>query len=1048
VDETHRRVLRRLTFNWAPTADDVWKPAPFHVTGLHEGAIDTVLSGFGEAREADDSSPIGVVVLGQRGAGKTHLLGVVREAVQADGGYFFLVNLYDTLAFWRSTVLSILDGLTREVDGGNSQLHTFTSRLAERVGAPRNVRRAVAGEAMVSRPVLDAFVDLLRKSDRQVAVDCQDTMRALVLRASDDPHAQDIGHTYLCSNDEEEPGERTEWGIRRGKRTAQEIVKDISRLLALTGPTLIAVDQIDLLIAQSVKSVAGASQEQWAQTLVIEQIAGGLMSLREVTRRTVTVVTCLPAAWEEIRNRATDTVQDRFTTPVRIERVAVANFGQDLVEKRFQDRFRQLSFTPPYSTWPILPAAFDTPQEFTPRELLVRIDAHIKKCLNTGVITDLPELDGAATIDSAVQPTVRTARIEEPERPTQDLGQFDRQFEELRAAAEPAAAVAEQTEDVEMPPLLAAGLAAWIDEQGTAGQLFSVDPHPGQKPALHARLRQSLEGDLEDEAHWGFRAINYVHGNGVLNRLRNASTGAGLTEGVQKRRLFVLRNKPYASSKATQLFLRSFEQAGGLTLPISEDDVRRLIALRNLREMHREDQDLLLAWLRERRPTQQITFLRDALKGVVTEPVIGGAASAPGAELVAEAAMPADSLMLGVAEDSGAPVTISLEALRRHTAIFAGSGSGKTVFIRRLIEECALQGVSTIVLDPNNDLARLGDAWPEPPAAWGPGDAAKATDYLANTEVIVWTPRRENGRPLAFQPLPDFGSVIDDPDEFAVAIDAAVGALTPRAKVDGSTNKAHLGRAVLQEAMRAYAKGGGRNLKGFIDLLANLPEGVSELENAEKLASDMSQTLYAATVIDPLFGGKGAPVDPGLLLTPTAGKRARVSVISLIGLEGDEQRQSFVNQLQLALFSWIKRHPAGDRPLGGLFVMDEAQNLAPSGALTACTQSTLALASQARKYGLGLVFATQAPKGIHNRITGNAVTQLYGLLGNPVQIGAARELAKMKGGDVPDIARLRQGQFYATVEGEAFQKLQSPLCLTHHPKSPLTPEEVLDRAKS
>jgi DNA helicase HerA-like ATPase len=129
-------------------------------------------------------------------------------------------------------------------------------------------------------------------------------------------------------------------------------------------------------------------------------------------------------------------------------------------------------------------------------------------------------------------------------------------------------------------------------------------------------------------------------------------------------------------------------------------------------------------------------------------------------------------------------------------------------------------------------------------------------------------------------------------------------------------------------------------------------------------------------------------------------------------------------------------------------VMDEAQNLAPSGALTACTQSTLALASQARKYGLGLVFATQAPKGIHNRITGNAVTQLYGLLGNPVQIGAARELAKMKGGDVPDIARLRQGQFYATVEGEAFQKLQSPLCLTHHPKSPLTPEEVLDRAKS
>lgn len=98
---------------------------------------------------------------------------------------------------------------------------------------------------------------------------------------------------------------------------------------------------------------------------------------------------------------------------------------------------------------------------------------------------------------------------------------------------------------------------------------------------------------------------------------------------------------------------------------------------------------------------------------------------------------------------------------------------------------------------------------------------------------------------------------------------------------------------------------------------------------------------------------------------------------------------------------------------------------------TACTQSTLALASQARKYGLGLVFATQAPKGIHNRITGNAATQLYGPLTNPVQVGAAREMAKMKGGDVPAIARLGQGQFYVAIEGATFQLIQTPLCLTH-----------------
>src|SRR5690606_2042944 len=145
------------------------------------------------------------------------------------------------------------------------------------------------------------------------------------------------------------------------------------------------------------------------------------------------------------------------------------------------------------------------------------------------------------------------------------------------------------------------------------------------------------------------------------------------------------------------------------------------------------------------------------------------------------------------------------------------------------------------------------------------------------------------------------------------------------------------------------------------------PDGVTDLDSEGRMAAEMAQTLKAKKVTDPLFGGRGEAVDPGELLTPARGKRARVSVISLVGLPDDEQRQSFVGQLQMALFAWAKKHPAGDRPLGALLVMDEAQTFAPSGASTPCTKSTLALASQARKYGLGLVFATQAPKGLHNR---------------------------------------------------------------------------------
>lgn len=149
----------------------------------------------------------------------------------------------------------------------------------------------------------------------------------------------------------------------------------------------------------------------------------------------------------------------------------------------------------------------------------------------------------------------------------------------------------------------------------------------------------------------------------------------------------------------------------------------------------------------------------------------------------------------------------------------------------------------------------------------------------------------------------------------------------------------------------------------------------------------------------------------------------------------------------MALFSWIKQHPANDRPLGGLFVMDEAQTLASSGRATASTESTLKLVSQARKYGLGLLFATQSPRGLHNHIPGNATTQFFGLMNSPTQIDAARTLARAKGGDVPDIARLSAGEFYLAAEGRGPQKIRTPMCLSYYPPSPLTEEEVITRAR-
>jgi hypothetical protein len=1049
MDTDQRRALAALKFNWAPTPDDVWRVAPFHVDGLHRSVVDLVLDGVNEARHSNDSSPIGVTIIGQRGSGKTHLLSAVREQVQSDGGYFFLVSLLEASAFWRSTALSMLEGFARPVANGDSQLRAFLRHLVDTVDAPRSVRRAVAGESDLTRPAIDAFVDLIRKSNRQIGVESQDTARALALLAAESPRMQDIAYAFLCSNAEEEPGQRAGWGMRRGKRSAQEIVRDMSRLLALTGPTVIAVDQIDLLISQSIKATNARSdnrETEWRQALLLEQIAGGLMSLRDTTRRTLSVVTCLPSTWHKVKTEATDTVQDRFREAITLNRIPSAALGRELVKKRFAPLFDEQGFEPDYPTWPVLPAAFDEADRFTPRELLRTIDVHVRSCLAADEVHELAELEESSGRTPEQIPAVPVLRVD------QDFTAIDTRFAEILGQTDPRPALHADTEDAVLPRLLDAGLTAWIAERGAAGESFSLDPQAGGKPALHTRMRRSLserttEGEeTEDEEHWSFRAVCAAHHVAALNRVRNAITAAGLTKDVTKRRLFLLRNEdtnPWSQGMRTQEVLKDFHDAGGSTLPLRDEDIKRLAALATL--IDRYGTEGLRTWFAARKPASDIAVLQKALVDATLPAAAPAEAMSPAPDRE-HPPVTGERIRIGTAVAGGGDVTIGLESLRRHVAIFAGSGSGKTVLIRRLLEECALRGVSAIVLDPNNDLARLGDAWPTVPDGWGKGDPELAAEYLRSTEVVIWTPNRDSGRPLSFQPLPEFGDILDDSDAFTAGVDSAVAALAPHARVDGKTDKAVLGRAVLREALIGFARTGGSGLPGFVEMLNALPDGVSRLDDAPRLGTNMAQLLKAATVNDPMFGGRGAPVDPGQLLTPADGYRSRISVISFIGLPDDQQRQNFVNQLQIALFAWVKRHPAGDRPLGGLFIMDEAQMLAPSGTMTPCTQSTLALASQARKYGLGLVFATQAPKGLHNRIPGNAATQFFGLLNSPTQIEAAKDMARAKGSDISDVARLGTGQFYATVQGGDFVKLRSPLCLSYHPKSPLTVEEVIQRA--
>jgi hypothetical protein len=1072
--------------NSAYTRDDVWiSHNDIHVDGLHANAWRVIERAIADARDSRGPSPLGVVLQGPAGTGKTHLLGELREYVQKQQGYFVMLDLLDPSDFWRTLLSSMLDSLNRQINPpvDKTQLHEVMRRLADMASTTRAGRRAISGETTVTPEVLDEFVNGLRKPLPALIRSRHAILRALVLTAAPDSRLNDLGIAYLENNIEEiDPAERAAWHLPPRALPHDQTVRAISEFMSATGPTVLAIDQIDTLIAQaqSGTDIEGGS-DSYANT-VADLLAHGLMSVREVLLRTVCVVSCLPSVWTVIETRATASVPDRFRANFRLEGLPSGTLARTLVERRLTKAFATSGFTPPYPTWPVRDEAFDAASQLNARLLIKRVDRHINDCLDADEATELESLVDQPTSVTNAPSTPKP--IDANKRPAAN---FDETYQRHINNALTAPALDPKKEDDVIPVLLNAGLRAWIVESGS--DALTLD-NIGGGFRLHARLRQTLDSDTDDEQHWAFRAIAATNARSVQSRLRHAAIHAGLSASVPRRQLFVLRNNDWPSGQLTADMVNEFTANGGEVLALSSDDIAKLSALN---EMTKKSPVGFDTWLRERRPAHDIEILSTALGDAGSEPQTGAAttfsvpadtvperhapetvaAESPShdqqrhpapptpqassettTEIPVVRDQPADnepaaetpvapvstSIRLGVAR-SGREATVDLEALRKHTAIFAGSGSGKTVMIRRLIEECALQGVSAIVLDPNNDLARLGTAWPGPPAGWTGDDAAKAAEYAASVETVIWTPRRTSGRPLSFQPLPDFAAVRDNPDEFELAVEAAVSALKTHAGVGGARGK--LQEAVLRESMAQYGQQTSGSLSTYVEFLADFTDDMSTLTGAARLAQPMAEHLRAAMINNPMLGGEGTAVDPAVLLTPASGKRARISVISLIGIPDETQRQSFVNQLELALFAWIKKNPAGNRPLGALFVMDEAQTLVPAGRVTACTQSTIALASQARKYGLGLVFATQSPKGVDNKIVGNASTQFFGRLSSPAQIAAAADMAAAKGTRITDIGRLGTGEFYVAPDGGSFQKVNTPLCLSYHPSSPLSDEEVL-----
>ena len=368
---------------------------------------------------------------------------------------------------------------------------------------------------------------------------------------------------------------------------------------------------------------------------------------------------------------------------------------------------------------------------------------------------------------------------------------------------------------------------------------------------------------------------------------------------------------------------------------------------------------------------------------------------------------------------AGEPLLVDARRFTTHAICVGMTGSGKTGLLVGLIEEAAIDGIPTLVIDPKGDLANVLLSFPNLAPAdfqpWVDPDAAKRdgitleelatrtattwSDGLAASgqsgeriqrlheavEMAVYTPGSRSGIPLAMlgsleAPPP---AILDDAEARRERIESLVSGILALVGLDAEpgTSRDHV---LLSTIVESLWRSGQK--VDFATLVRTIPAppiervGFLDLENFYP-AGDRFQlaTRLNTVAAAPGFEAwlEGEPLDVGRLLWTPAGK-PRVAVVSIAHLT-DAQRMAFVTLLAGQTISWM-RSQGGTSSLKALFLMDEVFGYVPPVANPPSKTPILTLLKQARAYGLGVVLATQNPVDLDYKGLSNAGLWFLGRL--------------------------------------------------------------------
>jgi DNA helicase HerA-like ATPase len=354
-----------------------------------------------------------------------------------------------------------------------------------------------------------------------------------------------------------------------------------------------------------------------------------------------------------------------------------------------------------------------------------------------------------------------------------------------------------------------------------------------------------------------------------------------------------------------------------------------------------------------------------------------------------------------------------------HGVCVGMTGSGKTGLCICLLEEAAMDGVPSIVIDPKGDITNLlltfpglgkedfkpwvneedarkkglsvedyasgqAELWKKGLAEWGQ-DGGRIQRLRNSSQFTIYTPGSSAGIPVSilksFEVPPR--QILEDEELLQERINTMVTSLLGLLGIEGDPirSREHI---LLSTIFSASWRGGtSLDLAGLIMKVQNPPVkriGVLELEtfypSKERFALAMQLNNLLASPSFQLWL-EGAPMDIGQLLYEPSGK-PKVSVIYIAHLS-DAERMFFVSLLLNNLVGWM-RTQSGTTSLRALLYIDEVFGYLPPVANPPSKMPLMTLLKQARAFGLGVLLATQNPVDLDYKGLSNAGTWFIGRL--------------------------------------------------------------------